>query len=190
MRIELFVYFISLTPSEQEGGAWCIVASATGASISWLQNVYNPPNITVYIPLLVYHNKLHIGTIDIFDLKIIVFQSSFPLLPTVCWRACSMYLYIKLCSSECIIGTCTHGSVRVVNRYGTLTRQGNVELCINGRWRMVCANSWHNRDASVVCRELGYSPFGKSGVWTTKSKSNRVNDWQDHFYNFINNFRI
>ena len=26
----------------------------------------------------------------------------------------------------------------------------------------MCANSWDNRDASVVCRQIGYSPFGKS----------------------------
>ena len=25
----------------------------------------------------------------------------------------------------------------------------------------MCANSWDNRDASVICREIGYSPFGE-----------------------------
>ena len=67
---------------------------------------------------------------------------------------------VLLCGT---LGPCQHGSVRVVSSrytYTTITSQGNVELCINGRWRTMCANSWDNRDASVVCRETGYSPFG------------------------------
>jgi len=57
-------------------------------------------------------------------------------------------------------GPCLHGSVRVVNRYGTISSRGNVELCVINSWKTVCANSWDNQDASVVCRQLGYSPFG------------------------------
>ena len=69
------------------------------------------------------------------------------------------YMFVLLCD---IIGPCQHGSVRAVNRYGTISRKGNVELCVYGKWRAICANSWDNRDASVVCRETGHSPFGKS----------------------------
>ena len=62
----------------------------------------------------------------------------------------------------------------MVNRYGTISRKGNVELCVYGKWRMMCANSWDNRDASVVCREIGYSPFGKSvsSVWLDRKLYN------------------
>jgi len=60
-----------------------------------------------------------------------------------------------------VLGPCQHGSVRVVSRYGSSSSRGNVELCVNGRWRTMCANSWDNRDASVICRQIGYSPFGK-----------------------------
>jgi len=59
-----------------------------------------------------------------------------------------------------VIGPCLHGSVRVIDRYGSTSRQGNVELCVDGRWRTLCANSWDNKDASVICRQIGYSPFG------------------------------
>ena len=42
--------------------------------------------------------------------------------------------------------------------------KGRVEICHNGTYRTLCADAsagWDNRDAMVVCRELGFSPFGK-----------------------------
>ena len=45
--------------------------------------------------------------------------------------------------------------------------RGRVEICHNGEYRAICADSgerWDNRDAMVVCRELGFSPYGKNHV--------------------------
>lgn len=39
--------------------------------------------------------------------------------------------------------------------------RGRVEICVMGRYRSVCADDWGNRQASVVCRELGLAANGK-----------------------------
>ena len=39
---------------------------------------------------------------------------------------------------------------------------GIVQLCHDEDWGTVCANGWDDSDASVVCRQLGFSPRGDS----------------------------
>ena len=52
---------------------------------------------------------------------------------------------------------CDHGSIRLT---GLDPLQGHVEVCVNGTWGSLCNDYWHNNDASVVCRQLGFDPEG------------------------------
>ena len=44
---------------------------------------------------------------------------------------------------------------------GSIPNEGRVEICIGNVWGTICDDGWGNNDATVVCRQLGYSTTGR-----------------------------
>ena len=40
--------------------------------------------------------------------------------------------------------------------------RGKVEVCVGGTWGIVCGDTWNYHSASVACRQLQFSPWGKN----------------------------
>lgn len=49
---------------------------------------------------------------------------------------------------------CRTGDLRLVG--GSLKWEGRVEICFNGQWGTICDDLWSEKEAIVVCRQLGY----------------------------------
>ena len=64
---------------------------------------------------------------------------------------CALILYAGI--------DCDQGDVRLIG--GTTDLEGRVEFCNNNQWGTVCDDSWGVPDATVVCRQLGYSDTGQ-----------------------------
>ena len=58
------------------------------------------------------------------------------------------------------IAPCVTGQLRLAG--GNIENEGRVEICMNNQWGTVCLESWGSADATVVCRQLGYSTQGWS----------------------------
>lgn len=55
---------------------------------------------------------------------------------------------------------CMDGDIRLIGELN----QGRIEVCYSNQWGSVCDDNWDDRDARVVCRQLGFPPFGLSQV--------------------------
>ena len=55
------------------------------------------------------------------------------------------------------IAPCVNGSVQLKDGGDNY---GRVEVCVNNIWGTICSDFWDYTDASVVCSQLGHSPYG------------------------------
>ena len=69
-------------------------------------------------------------------------------------------LYWNLCLADCTLGDVRLTSGTADSGFEEQTNAGIVEICVTDTFGRVCNTGWANRDASVVCRELGFSPYG------------------------------
>lgn len=58
------------------------------------------------------------------------------------------------------LAVCSDGDLRL--RGGISLLQGRVEICMGTVWGSICDSLWSDRDATVVCRQLGFSDQGMS----------------------------
>ncbi|XP_034069097.1 neurotrypsin-like isoform X1 [Gymnodraco acuticeps] len=55
---------------------------------------------------------------------------------------------------------CHQGAARLVG--SSASGSGRVEVYLNGQWGAVCDSHWTDRDASVICRQLGLGDIGST----------------------------
>jgi deleted-in-malignant-brain-tumors protein 1 len=56
---------------------------------------------------------------------------------------------------------CTTGDIRLAGG----SYYGRIEVCIGGVWSTICRDIyWDNNDASVACKQLGFSPYGAIAI--------------------------
>ena len=58
---------------------------------------------------------------------------------------------------------CRSGDVQLVGGR-TGKPEGRVEMCVKETWGTVCDDEWGDGDASIVCSQLGFSPWSKHDV--------------------------
>ena len=71
---------------------------------------------------------------------------------------CMLKEYPSISLSFVHTAPCADGQLRLAG--GNIAYEGRVEICINNVWGTVCLDSWGSADATVVCRQLGYSTRG------------------------------
>lgn len=68
---------------------------------------------------------------------------------------------LGLCFYMCavpITNNCLEGDLRLTN--SSTMNEGRVEICLSGVWGTICPDNMSSWDATVVCKQLGFSEYG------------------------------
>ena len=69
--------------------------------------------------------------------------------------------HMHTCTSPYIFfssAKCTNGQIMLVG--GSTSNEGTLQVCVNNTWGTVCDNNWSVQDATVACKQLGFSKYG------------------------------
>ena len=73
---------------------------------------------------------------------------------------CSYYICNYLCTNVCIIVEHINpGTLRLAESKSP--NEGKIEMFIGNDWVRVCDDGWGNKEARVVCRQLGFGTRGR-----------------------------
>ena len=63
---------------------------------------------------------------------------------------------------------CNQNDIRLIGRERNF--EGRVEVCNNNEWKTVCNRGWGDKEARVVCRQLGFPEDGRGQLITISIK--------------------
>ena len=77
----------------------------------------------------------------------------------ICGKQCLEYKHTSDITSHNYSLACDDGDLRLVDSESL--GQGQVEVCFNNTYGSICADFWDERDAQVVCGQLGFMRNGQ-----------------------------
>ena len=140
------------------------------AQFSWSMYAAVALSHLLWVVITMASAILHVGTLKMLELRakvrcsisvsawFVLQQMSACILKRSLWLY-SIILLVAVDPPVELMANCTLGDVRLVN--GTSELEGRVEACFGNLWGTICHNSWDNRDAGVICKQLFNPLFGK-----------------------------